>query len=638
MGKHKEKSKGGSSSAFAAYLANLPCSENSNFENGKAPLPNNMKASTLLEQIGAERSWYEDQINSDLSILERNRIYTVTDLRILSRESWTQIELLPIVKDLLREAVHRGQPSQDEKYQIKKAEKKALKALKKQEKNEKRDKKENEEIKRSQIVSEEGCMSVESIIIELPESVENKEKDQKGHNYSSPSSESSSCESSDELETKLKNGTSSVGIGLPSAYNSSAPRQNKQIIGNRLRIRTPTGKAYEVDRYCPHKNADLASRGVILGSKLVCTKHNWEFSLDQGGRCVRHGSTINACVVNDCLLDRLAFPRIKSFPDIFHTAAIPLKYRSFSRVTMRKLIPKSINSQLPMLIAYFLLCLLVSTFAMPLSKRDEPGNPTNPSNDADINYSGSKDNSTGKITTQDTIFGIVLISLGIIYCFFGRKFYSVTFFLVGFYVGGLISLVILSNAEPADKGYGKASDAIYIVVPLLAGLLFGSLFAFFSEVAIWALGALGGYVLAVFILSLSENGLIASKIGRIVFILAIVIISVSLSIFFQNIIIILGTSLIGSYSIIAGIDLFAKTGFLDAIRSFMDGNHHIIYNSTVKIHLMLVGVVGLFILGSIIQWRYHRGPFGDKKKVSPDYSTPAPAPKKDWKKSFRLKG
>ena len=96
---------------------------------------------------------------------------------------------------------------------------------------------------------------------------------------------------------------------------------------DRLRIRTPDGKAYEVDRWCPHAKSDLASRvrneitsyyelfsgclnkfliplflnlkGVVLGSKLVCTKHNWTFSLDQGGKCTSADATINACLIND---------------------------------------------------------------------------------------------------------------------------------------------------------------------------------------------------------------------------------------------------------------------------------------------------------------------------------------------------
>ncbi|KAF9998745.1 hypothetical protein BGZ79_007581 [Entomortierella chlamydospora] len=64
------------------------------------------KASTLLEQIGAERSWSTRDIERDVDILERNRLYTIRDLRVLSPQSWKEIQLLPLVKDLLRLSVN----------------------------------------------------------------------------------------------------------------------------------------------------------------------------------------------------------------------------------------------------------------------------------------------------------------------------------------------------------------------------------------------------------------------------------------------------------------------------------------------------------------------------------------------------
>ncbi|CAG8448572.1 2097_t:CDS:2 [Ambispora leptoticha] len=254
MGKHKDKYREGSTSVFASYLANLPPEgTNDGIGNGEVPLPDNMKASTLLEQIGKERSWFEDQINEDLQILEINRIYTVKDLRVLSRDSWKQIQFLPLVKDLIREAIARGLP-------------------------------------------DPGSISTNES--------ENKEKNCSASCSSSSSSDDSDGESEDLLETKASPSLLSVNNALQlsstAVSSSSTSTTVKKFVGhNRLRIVASNGRAYEVDRYCPHKKADLASRGVVLGNKLICTKHNWEFSLDQGGRCVRHGSTINACAVND---------------------------------------------------------------------------------------------------------------------------------------------------------------------------------------------------------------------------------------------------------------------------------------------------------------------------------------------------
>ncbi|MEZ5216228.1 MAG: Rieske 2Fe-2S domain-containing protein [Ilumatobacteraceae bacterium] len=42
---------------------------------------------------------------------------------------------------------------------------------------------------------------------------------------------------------------------------------------------------YEIERFCPHRGADLTVFGELDGCTLTCTLHGWEFDLDQGGRC-----------------------------------------------------------------------------------------------------------------------------------------------------------------------------------------------------------------------------------------------------------------------------------------------------------------------------------------------------------------
>ena len=42
---------------------------------------------------------------------------------------------------------------------------------------------------------------------------------------------------------------------------------------------------YVVERYCPHRRADLTVFGELEGSTLVCTLHGWKFDLETG-RCL----------------------------------------------------------------------------------------------------------------------------------------------------------------------------------------------------------------------------------------------------------------------------------------------------------------------------------------------------------------
>ncbi|CAG8661378.1 27610_t:CDS:2 [Dentiscutata erythropus] len=81
------------------------------------------------------------------------------------------------------------------------------------------------------------------------------------------------------------------------------PPPNKKITGdgNRMKVKTSSGKIYEVDRWCPHAKTDLSARGVVIGSKLFCAKHKWAFDLENGGKCISNNNdaTINACAVYD---------------------------------------------------------------------------------------------------------------------------------------------------------------------------------------------------------------------------------------------------------------------------------------------------------------------------------------------------
>ncbi|RHZ44209.1 hypothetical protein Glove_750g8 [Diversispora epigaea] len=219
----------------------------------------------------------------------------------------------------------------------------------------------------------------------------------------------------------------------------------------------------------------------------------------------------------------------------------------------------------------------------------------------------AEDSSGTSITIQSVILGIILIVTGIVFCFFGRKIWGLTLFLLGFYIGSIFGWIILTNFEPDDGYGGSASPTIMLILSLVFGLIGGLLFVCCASVAIWLLGALAGYALAIFILSLSSDGIIHSKTGRIIFIVAFAIAGLFLTFFFEEHVIIIGTSFIGSYAIFIGIDMFANTGFTNSVRTFMDGNHDIAYEANTKVYLMLVGMIVVFIIGALCQYKWHRG-------------------------------
>ncbi|KAF9114275.1 hypothetical protein BGX27_011253 [Mortierella sp. AM989] len=66
----------------------------------------------------------------------------------------------------------------------------------------------------------------------------------------------------------------------------------------RLRIQTKS-KTFDLDRYCPHANADLLKWGVLrTDMTLRCGVHYWGFDLVKNGQCIAHpDETLNACPV-----------------------------------------------------------------------------------------------------------------------------------------------------------------------------------------------------------------------------------------------------------------------------------------------------------------------------------------------------
>ena len=42
---------------------------------------------------------------------------------------------------------------------------------------------------------------------------------------------------------------------------------------------------FTLERYCPHRKADLSTFGALEGDEIVCTLHGWRFRTSDG-RCV----------------------------------------------------------------------------------------------------------------------------------------------------------------------------------------------------------------------------------------------------------------------------------------------------------------------------------------------------------------
>ncbi|KAH8548603.1 hypothetical protein BGW37DRAFT_505578 [Umbelopsis sp. PMI_123] len=336
MGKNKGRGMG---SMLEAYMSSLEI--NTNGLKSETPLPDSMRVSTLLEQIGAERSWTSQQMESDISILAHNRLYFVRDLRVLSFESWKVITLLPIVKDLLQIAINVGIESEydrrkREKYERKAGERKGDKKKEKKKDKHKVDSLPNEltedvpfgvtsddpatirntlQNSSTSLSGANGILASESDTVLSPRSMSHKivsfdnepaiieTKERESVKEGAKAAKSSDTSDSSDTETSSESTSDDdrplTRVPEVSTSKPTTPYRKIKASGNKVHVMTSSGQAYECDRYCPHKGVDLVTWGQVVGNNIICTKHNWSFALDRGGTSNKASRSLHACKIND---------------------------------------------------------------------------------------------------------------------------------------------------------------------------------------------------------------------------------------------------------------------------------------------------------------------------------------------------
>ncbi|KAI7868514.1 hypothetical protein BDF14DRAFT_560183 [Spinellus fusiger] len=203
------------------------------------------------------------------------------------------------------------------------------------------------------------------------------------------------------------------------------------------------------------------------------------------------------------------------------------------------------------------------------------------------------------LSIHGIIASVILFITGIYLCFAGGVHQRLTIFLVGFYVGCNVAYIILTNAK---DNYGANNDTIFLVVTILAGVLIGSILVCCLFLAIYLLGALLGYMAALWLLTWVDNGLIQQGWGRAILIICFVIAGVILMAFLERPMIVIATAFVGSFAIFVGVDMYVNTGFNQAVEIFLKAKSLDVFQSSPQVRGMLAGTLGLALVGAIIQW------------------------------------
>ncbi|KAF8933338.1 hypothetical protein BGZ52_008014 [Haplosporangium bisporale] len=203
------------------------------------------------------------------------------------------------------------------------------------------------------------------------------------------------------------------------------------------------------------------------------------------------------------------------------------------------------------------------------------------------------------ITVQAGIAGAILILAGFLLCFFGYRLFHATMFLIGFYFFGNVSYIGMANG-------GVTNSTLLLVISIVVGILGGLLLVCCSRLGVAVLGALALYSLGLWILGWKSGGLITSSTGRAILLGVLAVVGFILGFIREREMVIIGSALVGAYSFILGIDMFAHTGFVNQADSFINSKNSVdnrVGNLDWKQYALLAAFIVMALLGMALQFR-----------------------------------
>lgn len=209
-------------------------------------------------------------------------------------------------------------------------------------------------------------------------------------------------------------------------------------------------------------------------------------------------------------------------------------------------------------------------------------------------------NMTNIGSMTELFWAILAIGVGAIFLFFGVKVFRAAVGLAGFGAFGLATYILIGQIYGSVGIVPQSKDIVRLGISLGCGILGGFISIWLWKVALFSLGGLGGIGLSIYILSWRSNGLLRNATHRSIFMSVFGIAGAFLSMFFENVIVIIGTSIVGALSLFTGIDMISQTGFKDAMLTIAKNRGSFTLNS--KAYGMLAGCGGAAAAGSLFQY------------------------------------
>jgi hypothetical protein len=206
------------------------------------------------------------------------------------------------------------------------------------------------------------------------------------------------------------------------------------------------------------------------------------------------------------------------------------------------------------------------------------------------------------ITWDTYVIGIVLVAIGILLTFSGKRFFKIFLGCSGFLAGALLAVNLLAIFENLIYTF-EEPKWIYICFAGVLGLLAAALCFFLWEIGVLACAGFGGYSLAIWIMSMQAGGVIEGYISRGAFITAVTVMAIILAWFFDNIAIIIASALAGALSIVVGFDCFVNWGFIAVLTNIvLPGHFAKLASLDIYCYIEIAAVAVLAVLGLVVQF------------------------------------
>jgi hypothetical protein len=194
---------------------------------------------------------------------------------------------------------------------------------------------------------------------------------------------------------------------------------------------------------------------------------------------------------------------------------------------------------------------------------------------------------------------LILITVGLVFVFAGKKIIKILLVLLGFFFFSIITIVIAGKIVDLSN-ISKSQRIGILVSALIIGTLGALLTWCLYKLGIFILGFLMGYNLGGLILQFVK---LESQWGRIGIMVACGLVIGILAICLMNIMVVIATAFIGSQSVMIGIDVVVNKGYINSVNVLATFKKT---QMNATLWAMLGSSIALMLIGIIVQFKAFR--------------------------------